>query len=248
MLNIPEVSKGSPITADRENRIIGGVNSIFQAYGNIVLGPNGLSIPTSPNLQRISRMAFIVQAYGEEAVTYEVGDVVEITEQVFDNVQDGAVQTAVSIRKLSSTHPRTMAIVTTTIIGQESGGTVAISGTVMAYVKRPVDFPMADDELLQFHGVGSIGASGDLEFTLTFGMGVADILWEDTAVIDLEDRHLAIISFPSENSGSMHIEATSEESGGMVDFKFLDSTQTVRGVVHNLPVAVLTPCCPRETS
>lgn len=243
MINPPKFQAGDVVSAGKLNQLSSVAAQVMGAYGNVVLGPGAMNVPVQPILRQLKTMASIVPAYSTESgYTHEVGEIVMVVGQNLDKPERGRNQMPVEVKKIDSVLPRTLGIVTTKIEGIKNAGTVALSGTVLALVKRSSGFPGADDDLLAKHGVGFIENDTDTDLTLGFGMGVAEVLWEDTSFAPATDPHWGVVRFPALSTGAKLVKSTAAESGGTIQFKFIDDAEAVHGVAHTLPVLTLPPC------
>jgi len=247
---LQDVNVGDPILADNYNRLQGGVNALLSAFGNIEVGPNGVSVPSQLERFPIELLSTRVVATADDSVTaFKVGDVVAIFGGAMDPTLGGdadeVTTSAVTVAEPVDAGHSTYGVVYEPIDG-DTPGKVIVAGFAFALIVRPSTDD--DDALLATHSVirpavfpedttDSIPATRGV---LTYGVGIGDVIWEDTSVTPNTNSHWALIRLAARITGCTYVEAVEDQTGqtGEVKIRFLNTAHEKKGEELTLPYYV----------
>ena len=173
---------------------------------------------------------------------FQVGEVVRVVGRTRNDIPeiqlkagDSGTDYEVTVEAPTSDSDRPIAVVVEPIevVDDRQRGLVALTGVALAQIDEDDDF--ADQDLFDKFGVLGI-RSGSKKLFKQFGMGVADLLYENDSSL------WALVQFPPRNTGAVIAMSTAEESGGEVMVKFIDTDETVRGPEHTVKVLTVPPC------
>ena len=265
---LEKVKPGDRIRAEPYNELVDGVNQIKGAFGRVGNLPGALLFPPEVRNTPFPGASTVVRAIVDDSsASFSVGEIVAVKDfrasanRAYYQKSDLTTAVVVDTPAANDGHERPYGVVVKTVDATGTGF-VIVDGFAWAKVVRPAGWDQGNAaSLLNRHAVLRLqvqeGETGSETIgAVSFGMGVADVIWEQTindgddSAIDPTDQHWALVRLNPRSPGCNYIQAaedkdlTGDPAQDVIKIQFLDRTGEPHGEKVTVPfVACCGPVC-----